>query len=147
MDRIDKSLTVSRISIVRDLVIEKIHFMKSWDRIRYPAGSKPGIEFDVRIGWQTWIDNGFLLLYCYYVSRHILIIAPGRCTRRGPFGCKVRDDAVCHRFLRRRTFLARGRVSLSFARFSERIANEFLGSRAWFRVEGSRVSRCQIISR
>lgn len=45
------------------------------------------IELDgiVCIGRRTRIDNGFFITLLL-LSRHTLIVAPGRCTRRGPLG-------------------------------------------------------------
>lgn len=73
-----------------------------------------------------------------FIVLRILIVAPGRCTRRGPFGCKVRnndddddrndddDGTVCHRFLRRRArFGARPIFPQCFARSSERSRSKF----------------------
>jgi len=70
----------------------------------------------------------FIVTFMLYINRYTKSLH-----RRGPFGCKIRDnDAVCHSSLRRRAFLAHGRVFLSFAQLSERVIRIF-GARAWFR--------------
>lgn len=75
----------------------------------------------------TRIDNCFIVLL-------VLIVAPGRCTRRDPFGSKVRnndendedDGTVCHRFLRRRAPFWRAADFPAFPSvFSERVARNF----------------------
>jgi len=70
---------------------------------------------------------------CDNIFRHFIVTVTlyiNRCTkslhRRGPYECKVRNnDAVCHSPLRRRAFLAHGRVFLSFAQLLERVIRIF----------------------